>query len=208
MRSPVRGGRHLRQEREANAFAIEVLTPRHLLLRHLKRAADLEHALAISRRFDVSRAAAGRRYVQLHEDCLAAIFSRHGRVLYVERPDEFPATTVWSNDALPELSDPPRDGSDLTSLDEADPTAWLKSPAGTQLFAQTLFQRDGYAITLLLAETMEKKGRPRSSAVPGDPDLGEHLPCFSPGIPCSGSSNSLLLASREFARNQLTLRQF
>ena len=90
-------------------------------------------------------------------ECLAAVFSQNGRVRYVDRPEMFPATTVWSNDRLPELPNPPRGGSALTDLDEADAEAWLIAPRGTQLFAQTLFQRDGYRITLLLAEPAEEQ---------------------------------------------------
>ena len=90
MRSPIGEGIRQRQEREANAFAIEALTPRRLLGRHLKRSADLEHALAIAERFDVSRAAAVRRCVALHEAVLAVLFTRHGEVLYLDKSETFP----------------------------------------------------------------------------------------------------------------------
>jgi Zn-dependent peptidase ImmA (M78 family) len=68
--------RHIQQEAEANTFAIELLTPRRLLQQHLKPAAELNHALAIAERFDISREAATRRYVALHRNCLAVVFSR------------------------------------------------------------------------------------------------------------------------------------
>jgi hypothetical protein len=46
----------------------------------------------------------------------------------------------------------PRDGSSLTSLDEMAAGGWLTYPDGYHLFAQTLYQREGFAITLLVAE--------------------------------------------------------
>jgi len=101
MSAPRRIGRRQQQEREANTFAIEVLTPRRLLARHLKPTAELDHALEMAECFDISREAAARRYVALHDECLAAVFSRGGRIRYIEKPDGFPRTSVWSGDPLP-----------------------------------------------------------------------------------------------------------
>lgn len=161
MRSAALRAHHQQQEREANVFAIEVLAPRHLLADHLQRAPNLEHALAISERFDISRAAAIRRYIDLHRNRMAAVFSRNGRILYIDRPEGFPITSVWANDPLPEASDPPRERPDLTGLERVTAAAWLRSPRGMGLLAQTLFQRDGHAVTLLLAE-----GEPREPQLP------------------------------------------
>ncbi len=87
--NPFGGQRHVRQEREANIFAIELLTPRDRLFPILKRSADLERAITIAESFKVSREAALRRYVDRHRETLAAVFSRDGRVKYVHRPDGF-----------------------------------------------------------------------------------------------------------------------
>lgn len=151
MAAPKQSGLRQRQEREANVFAIEVLTPRRLLGRHLKPATGLEHALTIAERFDVSREAAARRYVTLHRECLAAVFSQEGRVRYVEKGQGFPRASVWTGDPLPG-GPAARDGAGPTSLDEADPAAWLTWPDTYALFAQTLSQDQGFAITLLVAE--------------------------------------------------------
>ena len=150
MAAPRRTGRRQQQECEAKTFAIEVLTPRRLLARHLTPPAELDRALAIAQRFDISREAAVRRYVALHDNCLAAVFSRGDRVRYIEKPDGFPRTSVWSGDPLP--AGPEHKGTSLTSLDEVDPADWLAWPDRGALFAQTLFQEDSFAITLLLAE--------------------------------------------------------
>ena len=145
--------RHLRQEAEANRFAIEVLAPRRLVKHHFARAAGLEHALAMARELDISKAAATRRYVELHDESLAVVFSHHRRVLYIHRPRSFPRTRVWNGDRLPT---PERYGIDvlsLTGLDEVSAGAWLEQSDGITLYAQTHHQAKGHAITLLLTET-------------------------------------------------------
>lgn len=151
MASPRRESRRLQQEREANTFAIEVLTPRRLLARHLQPAADLEHALKLATRFDISRAASIRRYVALHGETLAAVFTKDGRVQYVEKGRDFPATAIWNGDAAPQASSK-RDGEPLTTLDEAHAAAWLAYPDRRTLYVQTLHQAEGFACTLLLVE--------------------------------------------------------
>ncbi len=151
MASPKRGGSHLRQEIEANAFAIEVLTPRPALAKFLKASAELDHALSLAEAFAISREAAIRRYVALQGECLAAVFSKDGRVRYVEKSEGFPTTTIWSGDSVAGML-PSRSSELLTTLDEADAYRWLRRSEGVTLFAQTLHQSDGYAVTLLVAE--------------------------------------------------------
>lgn len=121
--------RHRRQEMEANSFAIEVLAPRSLLGRHLNPAAELQHALAMHKRFDISREAAVRRYVALHTDCLAAVFTEGGRVRYIEKGEGFPHTAVWvGGDLGPSHRDRGPDPDGLTTLDAVDPEIWLTFP--------------------------------------------------------------------------------
>jgi len=100
----------------------------------------------------VSREAAVRRYVALHDECLAVVFSVGTRVRYVEKGPEFPGTAIWANGPLPELPPGPRGDSNLTSLKEIGPFSWLSCPDGVTLFVQTLYQADGFAVTLLLVE--------------------------------------------------------
>lgn len=152
MTASVRTGRGLEQEREANTFAIEVLTPRALLKPHLGRAADLKNALDIARRFDVSREAAIRRYVDLHPECLAAVFSLNGRIRYIVKSEGFPSTGPWRGHPVGGVPGRPRDGDEMTGLDEVDARSWLTYPGRHQLFAQVLYQQAGHATTLLVAE--------------------------------------------------------
>ncbi len=145
--------RHLRQEAEANRFAIELLAPRRMLKHHLTRTAGLEHALAMARELEISKAAATRRYVELHDECLAVVFSHHRRVLYIHRPRSFPRTRIWNGDQLPTLGRHANDVLPLTGLDEVSAGVWLEQSDDITLYAQTHHQAEGHAITLLLAET-------------------------------------------------------
>ena len=87
----------------------------------------------------------------LQSECLAAVFSKDGRGRYVEKGESFPATTMWNGDALGDLLPSHRPGT-LTTLDDAMVLRWLRWPNGVTLFAQTLYQADGFAVTLLVAE--------------------------------------------------------
>ncbi len=80
------------------------------------------------------------------------MFSRNAQVRYVEKSGSFPATTVWSGDWLGEMLQPSRQAGRLTSIDEVDASDWIRRPVGLTLFAQTLFQENGYAATLLVAK--------------------------------------------------------
>ena len=125
---------------------------RELIQSHLSRPGELEQALAIAEAQDISRQAVARRYVTLHSECLAVAFTANGRVRYVERGNGLPHLTVWKSDDGPALPPEPRDGSELTTLDEVSAPLWLSRPDGVTLFAQTLYQAAGYATTLLLGE--------------------------------------------------------
>lgn len=68
--------RHLKQEAEANRFSIELLAPSQRLKPFLYGVTDLRHALDIAEAFDISKAAAVRRYVELRDKTLAVIFQQ------------------------------------------------------------------------------------------------------------------------------------
>lgn len=142
-------GRQARQEIEANTFAIEVLAPR----RHLDVGPSIaiRDAFAIAATFEISREAAVRRYVELHPARLAAVFSHNGRIRSIVKGRNFPQTRVWNGDPLPDIHGQPPGWPALTLLCETDPWAWLRHGDEPGLLAQTAFQEDGYATTLLVA---------------------------------------------------------
>ena len=134
---------------EANAFTIELLTPRSRLKPLLRGPPNLEKVLKIAVEFDIGREAAARRYVQLHGDCIAAVFTKETaawvtqsgarifRSLLCARVQECAVARV----AAGEISD----------VDEVGASEWLARDRDVHLTAQTLGQAKGYAITLLCA---------------------------------------------------------
>ena len=74
---------------------------------------------------------------------------------------------MWTGDALGDLL-AKRPSGTLTTLDEADAFRWLKRPDGVTLFAQTLYQADGFAVTLLVAERDQQRLR-RALQLPAAP---------------------------------------
>ena len=147
--------RHLRQEAEANTFAIELLAPRQRIKGFTLHEADLGHVLDIANEFDISKEAAARRYIALHDEILAVIFSKDSKVLYSDRGKNFPWLCLNKNDEMPVLM-PHLQNSKLSEFDEVEPSDWIAKSQGAVLSAQTLYQQDGYAMTLLkLDETDE-----------------------------------------------------
>jgi hypothetical protein len=140
--------RHARQEAEANRFAIELLAPRHLSQPFLFGIPDLAKVIALSDELALSREAGARRYVELHPQPCAVVFTRDGVVRYVERADCFPFVSIGPGCRLSILPNP-ADSSGLSGQEEADPRDWLAPTSQTALLMQTLSQRGGYAITLL-----------------------------------------------------------
>jgi Zn-dependent peptidase ImmA (M78 family) len=82
MSMPSGDAAHRMQEAEANLFAIELLAPATLMTPYIRRLPDLENVLAITSAFDISKAAAARRYASLHTKRRCCRL-RQGRVLLV-----------------------------------------------------------------------------------------------------------------------------
>jgi hypothetical protein len=77
--------RHQLREREANSFAIELLAPGYLMERYLREDIDLNVLSRASSDLKISREAAVCRYVELHDEPLAAVITKGGVVRYVVR---------------------------------------------------------------------------------------------------------------------------
>ena len=142
---------HQNQEAEANRFAIELLMPPRRLRQFLSSEPDLEKVLGAARAFDVSREAAARRYVELHDATIAIAFSQEGRLRYWADCDAFPRPAIGRGQAMPALPQA-RQGAPLSDLEEADSGAWLVEPGHRNVMAQTLHQKNGFAMTLVIVE--------------------------------------------------------
>ena len=141
--------RHRQQESEANTFAIELLAPRSKMKPYLSGVPDLEKALAAGQSLDISKEAAARRYIQLHADQLAIVFCKNQRVTYWDVGRDFPKLALQRNQQC-DLGRQLSEG--LSDLDEVPTDDWLTAKfRGYELSAQTLWQREGYSMTLLHA---------------------------------------------------------
>ncbi len=140
--------RHRRQEAEANLFAIELLAPLPRIKRYLGGAPDLAAVRSMSSDMNISKTAAARRYVACHQETLAVVFSRDGRLHYFESSEDCPRLSVRRGLPIPDL---PADADDLglTSMSEAAADEWLARPVSIDLAVQALYQQKGHAITLL-----------------------------------------------------------
>jgi Zn-dependent peptidase ImmA (M78 family) len=139
--------RYVRQEAEANTFAIELLAPRGRVKSYLNPSPDLAKVLRLAGDLDISREAAARRYVELHDETLAVVFCASGKFSYARRKDEFPSLCLRQGQPL----NLPGDGTegDVSSVEEVDAADWLHRPERVKLTAQTLFQQRGFSTTLL-----------------------------------------------------------
>ncbi len=152
--------RHLRQEAEANRFAIELLAPRSRLRPVLNRLPDLDRVLEIADTFAISKEAAARRYVELHRASLAILFLHRGKVIYLQKANEFPWLAIGPGQPLPGT---PATKPGLSEMVEADPADWFDKARDIELQVQVMGQEDDRAIVLLHAEAS------------GDPDDDSEL---------------------------------
>jgi IrrE N-terminal-like domain len=150
--SPI--SRHVAQEIEANRFAIELLARAQLVRHYLTGIPDLAKAIELADTFGLSREAGTRRYVELHPRPTGLVFSINDVVRYVERHSDFSFVSCRPGERLLALP-APTDEAGLSDHVEVDPRDWLGRPSRDSLVAQTLSQRDGYAITLLVLDAKE-----------------------------------------------------
>ena len=142
--------RHQVQEREANRFAIDLLAPRKLLADDLAQDPDLAHVISIASDLEISREAAGRRYVDLLPSSVAIAFSHAGNLRYWAGSLGDRRRAVARGDTMPPLPGS-RNGTSLSGVEEADPADWLVPGVGS-VWVQTLHQQNGHAMTLVIVD--------------------------------------------------------
>lgn len=151
MSAPAGDAVHRQQEAEANLFAIELLAPASLVAPHLRRLPDLENILAMTKAFDISKAAAARRYVQLHTATIAVVFAKDGCFGYIEKSPGFPFLPFERNQHLPLLPSVGQEQS-TSEMIEGDAVDWGLARHQASLWVQVLPQENGHSIILLHLE--------------------------------------------------------
>lgn len=145
-------------EAEANAFASELLMPSVEFKQRLRRFGepDIAQVAELSSLFDTSIEATARRFMHLSDYPVAFVFSRHDTIRYWTRGPEFPyLLRVRNGHLLPGDCSARGLGDGIADMEEVDSSTWLAEERGRlpdSILEQTLYQQDGYKVTLLWVE--------------------------------------------------------
>jgi Zn-dependent peptidase ImmA (M78 family) len=155
----------LEWEVQANEFSAEMLMPRSRFREQLKRKNEpnLQHLNTLATNFNTSVEATARRYLALNDHPIAMVFSHHKHIRYTWKSPEFHYyLDVKKGSPIPKGS-PSLEGhadDSLTDFDSIDSYLWVSSERGPRppenILEQTLYQRDGYKITLLYVDEAEE----------------------------------------------------
>lgn len=158
LRETREGKAHLRQESEANTFAIEVLAPAPMVSPYLKNVPDLRSAQNMRDHLEVSLEACIRRIIELSPEPLAAIWSQNGQIRYFSKTERFAYVTCRPGDRLPPataaFSATNKGTIGFTDMAETPALAWTGNP-DIEVREQTRVARNGHAVTLLWADLPE-----------------------------------------------------
>lgn len=173
MRETREGRQHLRQETQANQFAIELLAPDYLMEPFFSDDPDLRDAQRLRDYLDVSLEACVRPMVERRDEPLAAVWSQNGTVRYFSKGADFPFVALSRGDRLPQTSAAHRAITNaspgFTQFAEADPHPWT-GRSDFELYEQTRVTPSGHAVTLLWAELpddQEEDGGVKELGMPG-----------------------------------------
>lgn len=173
LRETHEGKQHVRQESEANRFAIEVLAPTSQVRPFLNDPPDLRAAQKMRDRLDISLEAGIRRLIELHDEPLAAVWSKDGRIRYSVPSRRFPYVTRTKGHSLPQTTPAFRaiaaGKRGFTEMVETHGLAWTSWPDLT-LREQTRVGDKGHAVTLLWADLPEAREERDDDG--GLPELG------------------------------------
>ncbi|NNE87210.1 MAG: ImmA/IrrE family metallo-endopeptidase [Silicimonas sp.] len=161
MQETLESRQELKQETQANQFAIEFLAPAPKFEFYLSEGPDLKDAETAGDVFGISLEASVRRLVDLRPEALAAVWSHKGRIRYHHRANGFPWINRKSGTVIasttPAFQAISTGNIGISNLAETHPTSWTDT-FGLDLWEQTRVGYDGHAVTLLWAERPESDG--------------------------------------------------
>ncbi len=152
-------------EVEANRFAALLLMPLPHFRKDLRlhKGADIEYVLELARRYETSKEATARRYVDVQDEPCAVVFSHRGSILRFYRGEGLPYIDLNPGDPVPRESVTAKTDNKVgvvSDQEERDGSLWLSVQRGRRapmIYEQVLPQRDGYRLTLItLAEDLEE----------------------------------------------------
>lgn len=147
-----------RQEVEANEFAIGLLVPDYLLLPFLKLQPEISAVATLRTKLDISLEAAMRCLIERHEEPVAAVWSKDGKIRYAVRGKSFPWIERGRGQPLSSICRTAKvlalGKTGTTSMQEVAPAAWTLADI-PELFEEVRIGNDGHALTLLWATLPE-----------------------------------------------------
>lgn len=156
--------RRAHMEAEANRFAALLLMPPPLLRTRLRevRRPGLEHLVAMAEAFDVSRDAVARAYAEHHDEPVAVLIWREGKLIRAYRSSTMPWLATRYRDRMSQGSGsttPSAAAGTVSEPADTDPDLWFEDHSVRKvvgLTEQVLVQREGYRMQLLHAELREQ----------------------------------------------------
>jgi Zn-dependent peptidase ImmA (M78 family) len=151
------GGKvRIKMEIEANEFSAEMLMPKARFTADLRKLVSpgLEHVVQLAARYQTSKLATARRFVDLYDDAAAVVLTRNGIVEQLHRTKNFPFISVACGQAVHGRSATSRvDAGEgrCSDTETVEPALWTENPLrlNAEMYEQVLVQSDGYRITLL-----------------------------------------------------------
>ncbi len=142
---------HRQEEAQANRFSAGLLMPKPAFKAQLDGlgSPDVSHIGVLANTFDVSREAAGNRYVDLTAEMCAVVFVRAGSIRYARTSRDFPPLSIQRGDSMPLVM--PRGSLSPVSAGDWLQPSWRGRPPA--LHAQRADQADGHATILLHIDT-------------------------------------------------------
>ena len=158
------GNNRLGLEAQANEFAAHLLMPQQFLRSDSKLwgSPEIRSVLDLQSLCQVSKEAAARRFIELHGDPCAIVFSRDGKVRYCVHGGGFPSIAVTSNSVLGRRTLTSRfkgEPGDVSPQEDAETHEWLRDSDARywEVWEEVLVQQDGFRMTLLLGEKGDRE---------------------------------------------------
>jgi Zn-dependent peptidase ImmA (M78 family) len=154
----------VRMEVEANRFSARILMPEPHFRRdlRLRKGVEIEHILSLAEKYDTSKEATARRYVDVQDEPCAIVVSHNGHILRFYRHEDFPFIDIERGDPVPNGSLTAKIHLTVgvpSNSEEMEGGLWLSGYRDHRIpmiYEQVLPQSDGYRLTLLsLAEDLE-----------------------------------------------------
>lgn len=149
-----------RMEVQANRFSAGILMPAPMFRRDIRHhhSPNISQILELSEKYQTSKEATARRYVEFHDEACAVIVSHERKILRIYHGRDFPFLNCWSGDPVPSLSMTHQyegRAGHISNIFEGDADVWVDRKSGSvrrQVFEQVLVQQNNYRQTLLIAE--------------------------------------------------------